>query len=58
MVNITKVYTCPECSGVWDEKIDAFTCCNEVGEYYQCECGDFFDEEQDAIDCCSGEGYD
>ena len=58
MVNITKKYTCPECCNVYDEKLDALTCCYETGEYYQCECGDIFDEEQDAIDCCSGEEYD
>lgn len=58
MVNITKRYTCPECSKMFDEKMDALTCCNYTGEYFQCECDALFDDEQDAIDCCSGEEYD
>ena len=58
MVNVTKIYTCPECSTEFDVKFDALTCCNETGEHYQCECGDLYDEEQDAIDCCTGTDYD
>ena len=57
MVNITKRYTCPECSSVYDDKMEALTCCNETGEHYQCECGALFDDEQDANDCCSGADY-
>ena len=58
MTNPIKVYTCPECSNTHDEPIDALSCCNEAGLYYECECGALFDEEQDAIDCCTGDFYD
>ena len=57
MVNVTKMYTCPECSDIFYEKMDALTCCNETGVYFKCECGSLFEEEQDANDCCGGADY-